>query len=414
MRYDPSLGSDPSQPDGKRLGKARATLCLSSQVGCSMGCTFCATGTMGLKSSLLPAGERSWPETSHGRAAPLHSHHDAHLPNVRLSSAEMVEQMAHACLYSTTPVRNIVFMGMGEPLDAYDEVCEAIRMLTKQTLFGVSHKHLTVSTVGVIPRIRQLAHDLPAVRLALSLHAPSQPLRQQIVPTAKAWDLDRLLAAVREWQDATGQGVFVEYVLLHGVNDALSQARELADLLTSNGIRATVNLIPWNPVLADEGIVFEAPGEEHSLAFRAVLSEAGIRCTSEWHGSAARLHGACTQPGHVEDWLDHTVDDPVSTSVAAQFVGRRASRWRQRAGSWRSRARGPVTRTELRWLISRICIGAGARGLRWERVAGRAPLLRADCPIHSGSCWVPCGTGTALSGWCLSQIRDSAQLGSPM
>lgn len=247
MRYDPSLGSDPSQPDGKRLGKARATLCLSSQVGCSMGCTFCATGTMGLKSSLLPA--------------------------------EMVEQMAHACLYSTTPVRNIVFMGMGEPLDAYDEVCEAIRMLTKQTLFGVSHKHLTVSTVGVIPRIRQLAHDLPAVRLALSLHAPSQPLRQQIVPTAKAWDLDRLLAAVREWQDATGQGVFVEYVLLHGVNDALSQARELADLLTSNGIRATVNLIPWNPVLADEGIVFEAPGEEHSLAFRAVLSEAGIRCT---------------------------------------------------------------------------------------------------------------------------------------
>jgi len=247
MRYDPTLGVDPSQPGGRRRGRPRATVCVSSQVGCQMGCTFCATGTMGLKANLLPA--------------------------------EILEQVAHACLHARTPVRNLVFMGMGEPLDAYDEVVEAVRCLTHPRIFGLSARHLTVSTVGVVPRIRPLARDLPTVRLALSLHAPSQALRETIVPTARGWPLPDLLGACADWQRQTGQPLFVEYVLLAGVNAAPEHARQLAALLADHRLDAVVNVIPWNPVLADDGIEFEAPGEAGTAAFRDVLVAAGVRCT---------------------------------------------------------------------------------------------------------------------------------------
>jgi hypothetical protein len=139
-------------------------------------------------------------------------------------------------------------MGMGEPLDAYPAVVKAVRALTSPARFGLRRAAVTVSTVGVVPRIRSLARDLPGVSLALSLHAPTQELRQRIVPSARAWPLDRLLAAVEHYQRESGQRVFVEYVLLRGVNDAVEHGLLLGELLAGRDV--VVNLIPWNPVEA--------------------------------------------------------------------------------------------------------------------------------------------------------------------
>ncbi|OWZ08771.1 23S rRNA methyltransferase [Phytophthora megakarya] len=140
--------------------KGRNTLCVSSQVGCQMGCTFCATGTLGIIADLC--------------------------------SGEILEQLAHA--NRVAPIRNVVFMGMGEPLNNYDVVLAAIRAMTK--VFGLAPKYITLSTVGVIHRIRQLSKDAPLVRLALSLHAPTQQMRSEIVPTSTAYPLDKLMAAI--------------------------------------------------------------------------------------------------------------------------------------------------------------------------------------------------------------------------
>jgi adenine C2-methylase RlmN of 23S rRNA A2503 and tRNA A37 len=140
--------------------KGRNTLCVSSQVGCQMACTFCATGTLGIIADLC--------------------------------SGEILEQLAHA--NRVAPIRNVVFMGMGEPLNNYDAVLAAIRAMTK--VFGLAPKHITLSTVGVIHRIRQLSRDAPLVRLALSLHAPTQEMRSEIVPTSTAYPLDKLMAAI--------------------------------------------------------------------------------------------------------------------------------------------------------------------------------------------------------------------------
>jgi len=222
----------------RESGGRRATLCVSSQVGCAMGCTFCATGTMGKLRSLSAAeileqadfalAVLGPPRTSRPAASEGGGPGDASDGGWRL--------------------RNVVMMGMGEPLDAYPAVVKAVRALTSPARFGLRRAAVTVSTVGVVPRIRSLARDLPGVSLALSLHAPTQELRQRIVPSARAWPLDRLLAAVEHYQRESGQRVFVEYVLLSGVNDAVEHGLLLGELLAGRDV--VVNLIPWNPVEA--------------------------------------------------------------------------------------------------------------------------------------------------------------------
>ncbi|KAF6260598.1 hypothetical protein COO60DRAFT_1269332 [Scenedesmus sp. NREL 46B-D3] len=225
-------------------GNKRSTLCVSSQVGCQMGCTFCATGTMGLKGNLC--------------------------------CGEIVEQLVHAT--RVTPIRNIVFMGMGEPLSNYEAVKAAVGMMGEPRLFGIGARHITVSTVGVIPRIKQMAADLPGVSLALSLHAPTQELRRSIVPSARAYPLHKLMDAVAEYQAASQQRVFVEYVVLAGVNDAPQQAHELGQLL--QGRDMVINLIPWNPVYQPEGPFFAAPVEGAVEVFQGILRSAyGLHCT---------------------------------------------------------------------------------------------------------------------------------------
>lgn len=234
----------------------RNTLCVSSQVGCQMGCTFCATGTMGIIADL-------W-------------------------SGEILEQLAHA--NQIAPIRNVVFMGMGEPLNNYDAVLAAIKAMT--SVFGLAPKHITLSTVGVIHRIRQLTKDAPLVRLALSLHAPSQELRSQIVPTSTAYPLDKLMVAIDEHLAIKeGRLVMVEYCMLEGVNDSIETAHTLGKLLQNRSVH--VNLIPYNTT--EVGAQFRSPSPEQIRAFHAVLRDPyNLKVTiRENHGND--IDGACGQ-----------------------------------------------------------------------------------------------------------------------
>lgn len=223
--------------DSLVIGGNRNTLCVSSQVGCQMGCTFCATGTMGLIADL--------------------------------TAGEIIEQLVHAI--KLVPIRNIVFMGMGEPLNNYPAVLSAVQLMTHPQAFALRRRCVTVSTVGVIPRITQLAQDLPGVSLALSLHAPNQELRAKIVPSARAYKLDRLMETIRKYQEETQQRVFIEYVMLGPDFNCLEEhALELGKLLQGRDV--VVNLIPWNPILSP-GMDFKAPVTGATAAFQRILKE---------------------------------------------------------------------------------------------------------------------------------------------
>lgn len=237
--------SEPSTSSRGATGGKRYTLCVSSEVGCQMGCTFCATGTMGLQADL--------------------------------TSAEIVEQLVHARLRATPP-RNIVFMGMGEPMNNYEQVRRAISLMIDGTVFALRRQCVTLSTVGVIPRIKQMASDLPGVSLALSLHAPTQELRQKIVPSARAYKLDRLIEAIDYYQEKTKQKVFVEYVLLGpDFNCTSDHAHQLGKLL--RGKHVVVNVIPWNPILSP-GFPYEAPPAGEIDEFLRILCiEYGLLAT---------------------------------------------------------------------------------------------------------------------------------------
>jgi len=237
--------SAPSTSGKGGTGGKRYTLCVSSEVGCQMGCTFCATGTMGLQADL--------------------------------TSAEIVEQLVHARLRATPP-RNIVFMGMGEPMNNYEQVRRAISLMIDGAVFAMRRQCVTLSTVGVIPRIKQMASDLPGVSLALSLHAPTQELRQKIVPSARAYKLDRLIDAIDYYQERTKQKVFVEYVLLGpDFNCTSDHAHQLGQLL--RGKEVVVNVIPWNPILSP-GFPYEAPPAGEIDEFLRILCiEYGLLAT---------------------------------------------------------------------------------------------------------------------------------------
>jgi adenine C2-methylase RlmN of 23S rRNA A2503 and tRNA A37 len=259
LRHDSGAGR---YGDGPRQGIKRSTLCVSSQVGCAMGCTFCATGTMGMVRNL--------------------------------SSCEIAEQALHALCHDRTHLRNVVFMGMGEPMNNYAAVCTAVRLLTATPSkggFGVAPSRVTISTVGVVPRMQTLAHDLPGVRLALSLHAPTQDVRHSVVPSASTWPLEKLLSAACIYEEASGHAPLIEYVLLAGINDSLEHASQLAALL--DGHKWTVNLIPYN----DIGVAahLAAPAAHVIDAFqRALRTEHGVNVTVR-RSMGRDIAGACGQ-----------------------------------------------------------------------------------------------------------------------
>lgn len=222
----------------------RGALCVSSQVGCTLSCSFCHTGTMPLVRNLsageilaqvLVARDRlgEWPGSRPGRL-----------------------------------LTNIVLMGMGEPLFNYDNVLRALRVMVDPDALGFSKRRVTVSTSGVVPKIDQLGRDLP-VALAISLHAVRDELRDQLVPINRKWNIASLLEACRRYP--IRRRITFEYVMLKGVNDSDADARELVRLLS--GIPAKVNLIPFNPW---PGAPFECSSNNRIRAFAAIIEDAGV------------------------------------------------------------------------------------------------------------------------------------------
>lgn len=253
MRYDTRLGKYGGKP---RPGGLRSTLCISSQVGCKMGCRFCATGTMGFKSNL--------------------------------TSGEIVEQLVHASRFSQ--IRNIVFMGMGEPLNNYSSLVEAVRAMMAPP-FLLSPKRITISTVGIIHAINKLHSDLPGLNLAVSLHAPVQDIRCQIMPAARAFPLQKLMDALQEYQKKSQQKILIEYIMLDGVNDEEQHAHQLGKLLET--FQVIVNLIPFNPIGSSSQ--FKTSSDEKVSVFQQVLRGTYNIRTTIRKQMGQDISGACGQ-----------------------------------------------------------------------------------------------------------------------
>ncbi len=238
-------------PDEKRV-----SVCLSTQAGCPMACAFCATGTQGLTRNL--------------------------------TTAEIVSQFLLLQSLSPRRITHIVLMGMGEPLLNYDATLKAVRILNAEC--GIAMRHITLSTVGIVPNIDKLADENLQLTLAVSLHAPNDTLRTRLVPVNKTYPLERLMASCRRYAEHTGRRLTFEYVLLAGVNDEPQHARELAQLL--RGTSAAVNVIPYNPTSVAEP--FERPDAGRIIAFRRILEDAGVVVTQRKE-RGRQIAAACGQ-----------------------------------------------------------------------------------------------------------------------
>jgi len=226
--------------------KGRHTACLSTQAGCAMGCVFCATGQMGFVRHLRPG--------------------------------EIVAQVRHAQLALHTAghdgLRNLVLMGMGEPLHNYDAVMTALEIITDRSGFSIGPSKITISTVGVVPGILRLAEEQRPYHLAVSLHGATEAERSALVPVSSRWPLAELMAACRTYFAQTRRRIFFEWTLIAGTNDSPAQAERLATLLT--GLDAHVNLIPLNPT---NGFAGTATQSDAAKTFQKVLQVAGIPST---------------------------------------------------------------------------------------------------------------------------------------
>lgn len=241
-------------PEGKRR-----TVCVSSQVGCGMGCVFCASGLYGMKR--------------------------------QLSAGEIIEQVLHIrrAMDSEERVSNIVFMGMGEPLANYSNLDLSIRAFQAEWGCGIGKRHMTVSTVGLLTRAKKLAEDHPQVTLAISLHGPNDKIRNQVVPTIPHITVNDLIVAAREFFEETHRKPTFEYCMIGNLNSAKEHARELAFRL--RGLECYVNLIPLNPV--DE-IPLDEPTRDDLNAFAAILREQGIEVAIRKR-RGADIDAACGQ-----------------------------------------------------------------------------------------------------------------------
>ncbi|HEX4202873.1 MAG TPA: 23S rRNA (adenine(2503)-C(2))-methyltransferase RlmN [Ktedonobacteraceae bacterium] len=234
---------------------ARATVCVSSQAGCAFGCTFCATGQMGFERH-LNAGEIVAQVLYFARELRAQDWSAPGLPGSK----------------SIDHVTNIVLMGMGEPLHNYNNVLQALRILNSAEGFNLGARHMTVSTVGLIPAIRKLSQEPLQINLAISLHAPTDDLRSQTMPVNRKYPLEGLLAACQDYIAATRRQVTFEYVLLAGVNDTPLHAQQLVELLKPLKQFAHVNCIPVNATSAD----YQVPGPQAIRTFRTILFDHGI------------------------------------------------------------------------------------------------------------------------------------------
>ncbi len=263
------------------LYNSRRTVCISTQVGCGMGCTFCATAQGGLMRN-LSAGEI---------IAQVHWFE------------RYLRQEGPAELHVQRPTRltNVVVMGMGEPLANYQALIKALRAIADPDGFTLSARSLTVSTVGLVPMIDRLSGEPLPIRLAVSLHASSNRLRNQLVPINKRYPLESLLAACQRYVQKTGRRITFEYALMRGINDSGQQAGQLADLLV--GLLCHVNLIPLNPI---PNSPFQPSSDEDTKMFQQVLERAGVAATVrlrrgiEINAGCGQLRQAAQQPDLIQ------------------------------------------------------------------------------------------------------------------
>jgi 23S rRNA (adenine2503-C2)-methyltransferase len=253
--------------DGVGIDHSRKTICISTQVGCAMGCVFCASGLDGLKRDL--------------------------------SAGEIVAQLLQVCYSEDTRTPrakaelasfdNIVVMGMGEPLANYDELIHALTIVNAPWGLGFGARRITISTSGLVPKILQLAEEPLGFRLAISLHGATDEVREKIMPVNKAYPLGKLLPAAKLFSEKHGRMITLEFILIEGVNDSIDQAGELRDI--ARDLHAHVNLIPYNTV---EGLPWKRPAEQQLEDFADVLRAARVSVTLR-HEKGHDIEAACGQ-----------------------------------------------------------------------------------------------------------------------
>ncbi|HRY52645.1 MAG TPA: 23S rRNA (adenine(2503)-C(2))-methyltransferase RlmN [Candidatus Portnoybacteria bacterium] len=236
----------------------RNTVCVSSQIGCPLGCSFCATGQMGFKRNL--------------------------------STGEIEEQVLFWARYLKKEgerLSNMVFMGMGEPFLNYDNVFAAIKALNDDNLLGIGARHISISTAGVIEGMERMAEDMPQINLAISLHAPNDELRQKLMPIAKKYPLANLMAAAEDYVGRTNRKLMFEYIMIKGVNDSDEHAKELAKLLSKRLF--FVNLIAYNQT---GDFVPSSPAQ--IKRFKDILMKGGVQALERYR-FGQDIKGACGQ-----------------------------------------------------------------------------------------------------------------------
>jgi len=239
--------------------RGRRTLCISTQVGCRMNCQFCATAHLHFKR--------------------------------QLSAGEITSQVIEAERQGGSRISNVVYMGMGEPLDNYENVMKSIYILNDAAGKNIGARHITISTSGIISGINRLAEESLQVRLAVSLHAPNDHIRQKIMHIAKRYPLDELMKAVRNYQEKTGRRVTFEYVLIKDINDSETDARALVKLL--GRIKCNINLIEYNP----HELCDFLPSERKRIErFQRILQASGIENTMRFKRGRS-IKAACGQLG---------------------------------------------------------------------------------------------------------------------
>lgn len=258
-------------PDGKLVESVlmafqdRDTLsaCVSSQVGCAVGCTFCATGYLGFMRNL--------------------------------TAQEIVDQVMCIQRESGKRVANLVYMGQGEPLLNTEEVISSIARMSGSV--GIGARHITVSTSGIIPGIERLKEENLPVTLALSLHAPDTKTREEVVPITRKYPIKDLIRSLKDYSETTGRRVTIEYVLLKGVTDTAEQARALSDLVRD--IHCNINLIPYNPTYAEDGTkLYDRPSREAQFRFKEIAERSGKTVTirlergTDIDAACGQLHNA--------------------------------------------------------------------------------------------------------------------------
>ncbi|MFG5113118.1 23S rRNA (adenine(2503)-C(2))-methyltransferase RlmN [Campylobacter lari] len=246
--------------NGKIIKHARYTICVSSQVGCKSGCSFCLTAKGGLSRNL--------------------------------SAGEIVGQILWIKKHNKIPYErrvNIVYMGMGEPLDNLKNVSKAVKILVDNDALAISPRRQTISTSGLAKQIKELGEMNLGVLLAISLHAVNDELRSELMPINKAYNIASIMEAVRNFPIDQRKRVMFEYLLIDGINDKIEHAKELVKLL--NGIKAKVNLILFNP---HEGSLYKRPSVENAIKFQDYLSAKGVTCTIR-ESKGLDISAACGQ-----------------------------------------------------------------------------------------------------------------------